>query len=577
VSAAPPPARLAGPVLAATSAACFLIALAGPPDLVSSNEARVAAYVWDILQNGALVVPRDLSGELASKPPLYAWLASLAALAFGHWSPVPLYLPSAAATALLAGIICRAGGARFGWAAGFLGGLAYLLSPAVGKQMTMARYDALFALTVALTGAAAFRAWTLGRGWTWFWLAGAAATMTKGPLGLLLGASGLLAAAWERRTGHPAAIRGSHAAGAALFVGITAGWLLLAWLDAGASIVERLLVREIAGHAVSGKAGEAIGSGFYKPLGEMLAGTAPWSLLACLGAWRICRRPDPDPVIRRLERFLLCFLGSGLVVFSLAAHQRSRLVLPLLPALMAIAGREMARLVSAWPPRRVVAAAVVVAVVGLAVIAAHARLVKPGSRGAVETAQLRAAAAALGDTVGGAWMLTHVDTPVALQLHLRTMRPLVPAARAADLLRGDAPVMVAVMDWPALERALGGDAGLARLLARWPAGRDGHVHLVGNRPAGERPGSIRTALESLELTVTGVRVDSASRSEIRLRPLDADGAVTVVSLADRPRRLRLRWASAPSRERQAQRVLAPGEEWRWTSRDAFRDSPGPRS
>ena len=67
-------------------------------------------------------------------------------------------------------------------------------------QMATARWDGLFAFMVALTALAGFRAWTSGRGWTVFWLAAAAATLTKGPLGLLLAAFGFLAIPWERRS-----------------------------------------------------------------------------------------------------------------------------------------------------------------------------------------------------------------------------------------------------------------------------------------------------------------------------------------------------------------------------------------
>src|SRR5439155_1467719 len=79
----------------------------------------------------------------------------------------------------------------------------YLLSDVGARQVATARWDGLFALTVTIAALAAFAAWSAGRGWTWFWLAAAVSALTKGPLGVLLAAFGLVAVVWERRSGHP--------------------------------------------------------------------------------------------------------------------------------------------------------------------------------------------------------------------------------------------------------------------------------------------------------------------------------------------------------------------------------------
>jgi 4-amino-4-deoxy-L-arabinose transferase-like glycosyltransferase len=83
------------------------------------------------------------------------------------------------------------------------------------KAMGLARTDAVFTLTVTLTAFLAFRSWMLGGGWTWFWLSAALSTLTKGPLGLVFAACGLLACAWERTSGVPSPLRGSHRVGVA--------------------------------------------------------------------------------------------------------------------------------------------------------------------------------------------------------------------------------------------------------------------------------------------------------------------------------------------------------------------------
>src|SRR5579883_1331640 len=163
--------------------ALFVVRLTGLPNLFD-NECRLGESVLDVVQNGNWLCPHDALGH-TDKPPLLAWLSALVTLVTGRVDRFTLYLPSAVATAALAGLVLAAGRRHFGWWAGFLGGLVYLASEIATKQVTTARWDALFALTVTLAALAAFCAWTTGRGWVWFWLAAAAATLTKGPLGVL--------------------------------------------------------------------------------------------------------------------------------------------------------------------------------------------------------------------------------------------------------------------------------------------------------------------------------------------------------------------------------------------------------
>src|SRR5262249_2122178 len=157
----------------------------------------------------------------------------LASWPVGRVSLLTLYLPSALATVAIAWLVVAAGNRRFGARAGFLAGLAYLLSDVGARQIATARWDGLFALTVTIAALLALRAWDVGGGWTWFWLAAAASTLTKGPLGVLLAALGLGAVLWERRSGHVTRLTGSHALGVGLFVLLTVGWFVLAYNRVG--------------------------------------------------------------------------------------------------------------------------------------------------------------------------------------------------------------------------------------------------------------------------------------------------------------------------------------------------------
>src|SRR5438093_6985453 len=273
------PPRWLGLFLGATAIVLFAIALAGQPNLLD-NERRVGAYVLDAVHNGRWLCQRDATGEIASKPPAITWIAATAALCFDQINRFCVYLPSASATFAVALVLLGAGRKRFGWRAGFLAALAYLLSPMGDKAVATARYDGLFALPVTLSALAAFHSWNSGRDWLWFWLAATFGTLVKGPLGLILGSAGLLAAFWERRSGTPHPIRGSHWPGLILFLGITGAWFAAACADMGQPFIDKVLGRELVGHIVKSGHDHRPVEGFYEPPLAFSTLFAPWSLVA---------------------------------------------------------------------------------------------------------------------------------------------------------------------------------------------------------------------------------------------------------------------------------------------------------
>ena len=198
-------------VLTLVASILFAVHLAGPPNYLD-NEYRLGAFVLSAIQGGNWIAPHDLLGHMY-KPPMLTWLSALVSLPTGRVSPFTLYFPTALATWATACLVFAATRTHFGWEAGFLGGLSYLLSYAAFHQMATARWDGLFAFTVTLTALLGFRASSTHRGWTAFWLAAAAATLTKGPLGVLLAAFGFLAVPWEGRSARWQPFRGAHAWG----------------------------------------------------------------------------------------------------------------------------------------------------------------------------------------------------------------------------------------------------------------------------------------------------------------------------------------------------------------------------
>src|SRR5205085_8277627 len=64
----------------------------GPSALQRQDQPRTASYTADIAANGRWLLPRDMLGEPATKPPLVNWLGA-PLLMFGFWTEWAVKLP----------------------------------------------------------------------------------------------------------------------------------------------------------------------------------------------------------------------------------------------------------------------------------------------------------------------------------------------------------------------------------------------------------------------------------------------------------------------------------------------------
>ncbi len=437
-------------VLAVIAASIFSIRLTAPPDLLDQDQERPASYVLDVIINGHWLCQKDLFGDITSKPPVWTWLSALTVLVSGKINVFALYLPGAMAGFGTALLIYFFGRRYFGSIAAFLGALGTMLCTAGVKEFGLARTDGVFAFTVTLSALLAHRSWSTGKGWLWLWLAAAVSTLTKGPLGLILAGGGLLAAIWERRSGNALALRGNHVPGILIFVVLTAGWLLLSYAQYGQAVFEKLVGRELQAHAVNDYKHHLPGTLIWQPPLLYLGRGAPWSLFAYYAIWRIWKHPAADIESRRFERFLGCWFLFGLLLFSLAAHQRGDLLWPIMPAAALLAGREIERLIRKIPVVARVAfgiGAISLALGGFAFYyfgpRAHTKVVQ-------QTVSLKRLAENL-SSLGPEFPLKHVDDPIAAQFYLKSWQPYIGHERAAELLRGPEPVFLAIKNLKALQ------------------------------------------------------------------------------------------------------------------------------
>jgi 4-amino-4-deoxy-L-arabinose transferase-like glycosyltransferase len=555
------PAWLPFIVITLLAAILFALRLSAPPNLLDQDQERPGAYVLDVIKNGNWLCQRDLSGDITSKPPLYTWLCALATLACGRLSLFTLYLPGALAAWGTAGLVFRFGRTYFGTAAALMGAFASMLTTAGLKEFGLARTDGVFAFTVTAAALLAFRAWNRGGGWTGFWLMAAAATLTKGPLGLVLAGCGLLACCWERRSGTPMAIKGSHLFGFGLFLLLTAGWFLLTYRQFGPALVNKMVGRELIDAAVSEGGHHLPGTLFYRPALYYLGRAAPWSLLAYYGFWRVWRRPGDNARERRFERFLFCWFFVGLILFSIASHQRADLLWPIMPAGALLAGRELNRLARPASAVALMGALIVFAVVAVAGFSFY--YFGPRARDPIirQTLALKHLADEIERQGGGEFPFTQVDAPTGLQIYLNTWHSPVSWERAAELLRGPEPAFVAIKNLAKLEAARKpGDPPVYTLFGASAEQDNGFAKIVGNCPASEATNQFAFCSGSLSVRVRGALLERASEREFWFKAESRPAEIILTNESPAPRKLRCcvlnngRWTCQ-------ERIMAAHEIW----------------
>lgn len=475
--------RLLGIVLLAIlTGVVFAIRLTAPSDLLGNDQLRPAAYALDVVLHGRWVVQTDYGGDVASKPPFSTWLVAGISLAAGGVTLVTLYLPSALSV-WMSSVLAFAWGRRFfGELPAFLAGATIVLSAYGFKHVALARTDAVFMGMVCLTAFLTLRAWQIGvdpasspskrtNAWTLAWVAAALATLTKGPLGLVLGATGLFAIFWERRGGAKQRHRGHHWLGAAIFLALCGGWFVAAYATAGDAFIDKVIGRELVGHVVGASKehlpkmslSERIGAfviGLGKPTAYIASRFLPWSIPAVLGLWRVWRRPSESNDERQFERFITCWLVGGVALFSVMPHQRADLLLPLMPAAALLGGREIAVWLIALQRSARIAVAAVVALIALGggVYEYHVRAVKLTD--VRRTAAVSEATTAIAEfrEKRPEVQIIDLDASGGMQFFLGMKEPRVKQDDAIAALTGERPVVVLTRDPAALIEVSGSKA-----------------------------------------------------------------------------------------------------------------------
>jgi len=346
-------------------------ALLGSRDLIEPDEGRYAEIPREMLATGDWLTPRLDGFKYFEKPPLQYWLTALGYAAFGVSNATARLWPA------LLGLLGAAAA----------GGLAHrLYGPPAGLHafavlLTSLLYSALghiLSLDMAVSvflflGVASLVLAQQGRGrpgahrWMWLgWAALAAATLSKGLIGIVLpGGAVLLYSLWQRDWALWRHLELGK--GLLILLGLTAPWFVLVSLH-NPEFAWFFFVREHLQRYTTEVHSRSEPFWYFAPV--LLLGTLPWSgamlraLLQPGFAWRPARPAGGASPGFSPERFLWVYAALVFVFFSLGDSKLAPYILPMLPALAVLAARRLAR-----APDRALPWLALGCAVGLAVLA----------------------------------------------------------------------------------------------------------------------------------------------------------------------------------------------------------------
>ncbi len=314
--------------------ALFLPGLLSPRDFIAGDEARYAEVLREMEATGNWLVLR-VDGQIYSdKPPLYFWLANLAAHGAGRITPVCFLLVtwlSAAGTVALTHLIARR---LYGEAAGWWSALILLSSILFLGCAQIVRMDMTMSFFIVLAFWALLRdSKDSRREALWlFHLASALAVLSKGPLGFVipfLAATAFLIhrrrwPALRRLVLHPALLA------AALLIG---GWLGAARMSGGQELAQDIWSQQIVSR-MGRSAVQRQPFYFYIALLPLLL--LPWSPFL-YRAIRQAMRERADGSL-----LLLWWLAGGIALISAISGKLFVYLLPMIPPAAILMGRLLA-------------------------------------------------------------------------------------------------------------------------------------------------------------------------------------------------------------------------------------------
>lgn len=297
----------------------------GQGSLWDQDETKYAQVAREILQTGDPITLHVNGRPWYVHPPLYMWLVALTGRVFG-FTEFTVRVWSAAFSVLTVYATMRLGRLWFGPRAGVFAGVILAVTFHFLVQSRLAVFDTVLLAWMLLAVYSFARAY--GRGgredYLRFFLFAGLATLTKGPIGLLLPALTIvpfvtIRRAWRRWREVP------WTAGLALYAAVGLSWYAAeAWLH-GRTFVASVLGYYGVGRFFGVVENQAGPWYYYVPV--VLLGGIPWTAFwPAAAAYHLRRRRDHDGSL-----FVLLWCAITFVFYSAAGTKLPNYVLPIYP------------------------------------------------------------------------------------------------------------------------------------------------------------------------------------------------------------------------------------------------------
>jgi 4-amino-4-deoxy-L-arabinose transferase-like glycosyltransferase len=409
-------------VLVATALLVFV--RLGATDLWPPDEPRYALIAEELrtMEHGAsgLVLLHLHGAPYTQKPPLFYWLAAAAGAPLGRVTEFAARLPSALAGIATVAATIAIGTLLFGRGTGTLAGLLLATTFDWSYRARTVQLDTLLALfeTTAILAfwrieaasrsapASRDRETRLGARRSdivWLHASLALAVLAKGPVGWIVPLLAITAyLGWERRLREVRGLLPLWGLALSILPGVV--WIAAAVALGPPGFFQDAVVDNLFGRAVTGT---SHAQPFLYYVRKFPPDLLPWLLLLPATIW-VARRTlaaDAAPDDRRAWRFLLAWIATSVLFFSLASGKRLRYLLTIEPAFaLLFAGTLRVWLASSLRAPR--ALAIAATVFGVGMLGAAVALVATNRLGdAVVARGLAVALVATAAAGTAAWVL----------------------------------------------------------------------------------------------------------------------------------------------------------------------------
>jgi len=307
----------------------FFFRLAETGIMYPSFEPRRMLLAKDMVRNGHWLVPYLLGQPYVAKPPILPWLISAGYLLVGTPSLWATRAPVALAGLLNVLVTFFFAKRLFNQRVGFLAAVILATSLFYIRRTRMAEEDIILALFINLSLFTFFLAYYYQAGkryYLMFYLFVSLACLTKGVSGLIFPFLAIIPYLLLRKDLR-AIGKMELLAVAVIFASLTLSWYIYAYHQIGLSGAHKIFMKDIWHKFLPQEPSRP----FYQYVAQLFGHFFPWSVF--LPAMAVYVGTKKGKVERERFLFLLCWVLTNLLFFSLLGAKRNEYILPLYPAL----------------------------------------------------------------------------------------------------------------------------------------------------------------------------------------------------------------------------------------------------